>query len=132
DSSWHRAALTFSGESGLAVLYLDGKPVGQVDGLQGGVQIGSGHHDLSIGSPFGSSYSGLIDNFLFLRGAMNASEARDSYIHMKEALYQTTDGRMHAALPGDADYTAQASANAGNDAAFGSQHTYAAHTPWIL
>lgn len=105
DSQWHRAALTFSGADGAAVLYLDGNAVGRIDGL-GGRQVGSTSQDLSIGNPFGGSFGGLIDNFSFLRGAMNADEVQASFFEMKEALGPTADDIMHAGLPGDAWYTA--------------------------
>ena len=84
DSEWHRVALTFSGDEGSAVLYLDGNAVGRIEGL-GSVQIGNLYHDLSIGSRFGSTFTGLIDNFSFLRGAMDADAARQSYLEMTNA-----------------------------------------------
>ena len=71
--------MTFSGQDGAAVLYLDGNEVGQIDGL-GSTQIGTPSHDLSIGSPWGGSFAGLIDNFSFLRGAMDADDVRDAYV----------------------------------------------------
>jgi Right handed beta helix region/PKD domain/Concanavalin A-like lectin/glucanases superfamily len=62
DSDWHRIALSFSGETGFAKLYLDGHEVASVGGLQGAIQKGSGSADLYLGGPFGGSFGGQIDN----------------------------------------------------------------------
>jgi parallel beta-helix repeat protein len=76
DSDWHRLALTFSGDDGAAIVYLDGVEVGRVTGLDGAIQTGSSSHDLFLGNPFDgtSSFSGLIDNVQFWKGAMSADD----------------------------------------------------------
>ncbi len=89
DADWHRLTLTFSGDDGAAILYLDGIEVARLEGLQGAIQTGSASHDLYLGHPFTgtSSFAGLIDNFQFWKGAMSAEEI--------EALsVRTPDGRF--------------------------------------
>jgi hypothetical protein len=105
DLRWHEVSLTFSGTSGTAVLYLDGKPLGHVDGMIGGVQLGNTSHDLIVGSPFGASFDGLIDNFTFLRGAMDSSEVQNSYFDMNGALGPSTDEITRGVVPGGTGYT---------------------------
>ena len=80
DSDWHRVALTFSGETGAAILYVDGVEVGRVTGLDGGIQIGSVSHDLHLGDPFGSwNFPGLLDNVTFLRGALSGEQVQAGF-----------------------------------------------------
>ena len=74
DADWHKLALTFSGETGIAALYLDGQQIGSVTGLQGDVQTGSTTTDLFLGGPFGGSFGGLIDNVHFVADALTGSE----------------------------------------------------------
>lgn len=76
DADWHRLALTFSGADGAAIVYLDGVEVTRVTGLEGAVQTGSSSHDLFLGNPFDgtSSFTGLIDNVQFWKGAMSAED----------------------------------------------------------
>jgi parallel beta-helix repeat protein len=76
DSDWHRLALTFSGDDGAAILYLDGVEVARVTGLDGAIQTGSSSHDFFLGNPFDgtSSFDGLIDNVQFWKGAMSAED----------------------------------------------------------
>jgi parallel beta-helix repeat protein len=62
NTDWHRVGVTFSGETGFAKLYLDGKEVASIGGLQGSTQFGYKNTDLIIGSPFGTSFDGKIDN----------------------------------------------------------------------
>ena len=75
DADWHQVALTFSGQSGNAILYVDGVEVARATGLEGAVQIGSQSHDFNIGDPFKVGFPGLIDNVAFLRGAITADQA---------------------------------------------------------
>lgn len=74
DADWHRVALTFSSTEGAAILYVDGHEVARLDGLEGHIQTGQKGHDLHVGNPWGDSFSGLIDNLAFLRGAMSAEQ----------------------------------------------------------
>jgi hypothetical protein len=76
DSDWHRLALTFSGDDGAAILYLDGVEVARLSGLEGAVQTGNASHDLHLGNLFKpeSSFTGLIDNLQFWNGAMSAGQ----------------------------------------------------------
>lgn len=71
DTNWHQLALTFSGITGSAAVYLDGTRVAQVGGLAGALQKGNIHHDLVVGDPYGSSFTGLVDNVHFLSGALS-------------------------------------------------------------
>jgi len=75
DAEWHRVALTFSGETGNAILYLDGQEIGRATGLQGGVQVGNPSQNLFLGDPWGEGFPGLIDNVAFLRGAIDPEDA---------------------------------------------------------
>jgi PKD repeat protein len=70
DTDWHRFALTFSGETGLAKIYMDGKEVGSVGGLAGAIQEGGRNADFFLGGPFGGSFGGLIDNVHFIGAAL--------------------------------------------------------------
>lgn len=62
DTDWHHLGLTFSGTEGVAKLFLDGKQVGSVGGLQDAVQVGNKGADLFIGGPFGNGFGGQVDN----------------------------------------------------------------------
>jgi VCBS repeat-containing protein len=75
DSEWHQVAVTFSGRTGEAVLYVDGREVAKVGGLSGAIQTGSRFNDLYLGDPWGGSFKGLVDNFAFLKGAITAEQA---------------------------------------------------------
>jgi Ca2+-binding RTX toxin-like protein len=76
DAEWHRLALTFSGDDGAAILYLDGVEVARLTGLDGAIQTGSSSHDFVLGNPFdpAKSFAGLIDNVQFWKGAMSADQ----------------------------------------------------------
>lgn len=74
DTDWHRVVLSFDGPDQSAALYLDGKLVGSASGV-GTMQKGIVGTDLYIGSPYNTSFGGLIDNVSFLRGGMSAEEA---------------------------------------------------------
>jgi Ca2+-binding RTX toxin-like protein len=76
DSDWHRLTLTFSGDDGAAILYLDGDEVARLSGLEGAMQTGNASHDLHLGNLFKpeSSFTGLIDNLQFWNGAMSAGQ----------------------------------------------------------
>jgi Ca2+-binding RTX toxin-like protein len=76
DADWHRLVLTFSGETGAAVLYLDGSEVGRIEGLEGAIQAGIDSHDLHLGNPFGAGFTGLVDNFQFYSAAMSAEQVQ--------------------------------------------------------
>ena len=78
DSDWHQITYTFSSETGTAVLYVDGAEVDRETGLTG-VQHTTGGHALSIGNPRGGSFDGVVDNVVFLRGALTEDEVRESY-----------------------------------------------------
>jgi len=74
DDVWHQLALTFDGDKGVAVLYLDRLEVGRIEGLEGAVQVGNPYHDLHLGNPNQKSFTGMVDNFQFLRGARSAED----------------------------------------------------------
>jgi Ca2+-binding RTX toxin-like protein len=78
DADWHHLAVTFSGVDGVAALYLDGHELAHTDGLQGNVQGGSDSSSIALGDPWGTGFTGLIDNFAFLKGALSASEIANS------------------------------------------------------
>jgi PKD repeat protein len=75
DANWHRVALTFSGDTGVATLYVDGSQVAQATGLAGAIQRGLISQKFYVGSPWNPSFGGLIDNVTFLRGAITADQA---------------------------------------------------------
>ena len=79
NTDWHQLTLTFSGETGKAVFYVDGKEAGVVSGLEGAVQQGSPWHDFHVGGEFGDSFNGLIDNVSFEQGAITAKQAAEAY-----------------------------------------------------
>ena len=74
DSAWHQVALTFSGNDGAAILYVDGAEVAHLDGLDGAIQTGSPYQDFNVGDPFGGGFNGLIDNVEFWKGAMSPAQ----------------------------------------------------------
>lgn len=74
DTNWHKLALTFSGATGEAILYMDGTEVGKATGLTGAVQTGIASHDFYLGSPTGSSFGGLMDDVYMLSGALDAGQ----------------------------------------------------------
>jgi parallel beta-helix repeat protein len=73
DASWHSLALTFSGSEGDAKLYLDGHEVSHADGFVGATQIGLTGQPIYLGDPWGTGFSGLVDNFAFIKGAMSSA-----------------------------------------------------------
>jgi hypothetical protein len=75
DSNWHRVGLAFSGDTGVASLYVDGHLFAQATDLSGVVQSGLVGQPFFIGSPWNPCFTGLIDNVAFLRGAISASQA---------------------------------------------------------
>ena len=76
DTDWHRLAVTFSGETGVAKLFIDGVVVDLQGGLIGAVEIGDLRSALHIGGPFGDSFGGLIDNVHFIGEAMSGANVR--------------------------------------------------------
>lgn len=78
DRDWHQMTYTFSQEDGRAVMYLDGKEVDRVEGLKGS-QYTVFSHDLHLGNPYGPTLRGLVDNLLFVRGALTPDQVRDHY-----------------------------------------------------
>ena len=76
DTNWHKVALTFDSSAGKATLFLDGKAVGSVSGLKGATQVGNKSQDFHVGSPWGGSFDGLVDNVAFLNTDLSASEIK--------------------------------------------------------
>ncbi len=74
DAEWHNIALTFSGETGAAILYVDGTEVGRIEGWVGATQVGLSGQSIYLGNPWGESFSGLIDNLAFIKGAFTAEQ----------------------------------------------------------
>lgn len=72
--TWYQVALVFSGAAGRADLLLDGHSLAAVGGLRGATQIGNVFAELYIGSPKGKGFTGRIDNFRFLDGAVAERE----------------------------------------------------------
>ncbi len=73
DSDWHSVALTFDGDAGKAVLYLDGVAVTSADNMLGSLQGAMNNQpSLYLGNPRGGSFDGLIDNFAFVRDVVDA------------------------------------------------------------
>ncbi|MCC3303869.1 LamG-like jellyroll fold domain-containing protein [Sneathiella sp. HT1-7] len=79
NTDWHQMTLTFSGEAGEAVFYVDGEEVAMVSGLEGATQTGSAWHDFYVGGEFGDSFDGLVDNVMFAQGAITADQATEAY-----------------------------------------------------
>ena len=84
DTAWHRLALTFDSDSGQITLYLDGKQIAQDSGHKGAIQKGNLTHDFHIGSPFGGSFNGLVDNVYFLKGALSSNEVKNLHSGSKD------------------------------------------------
>ena len=73
DTEWHHVTMSYSSETGTATLYLDGEAVDEQSGLTGGQYTPNGQ-DLAVGGRFGGSFTGLMDNVEFARGAMSAED----------------------------------------------------------
>ena len=87
NSDWHRVALTFSGHDGAAILYVDGTEVAHLNGLDGAIQIGSVTQNFNLGDPNGSgSFSGLIDNVEFWKGAMSPDQLQTLTLPGKQGM----------------------------------------------
>lgn len=78
DTDWHHVTMSYSSETGTATLYLDGEEVAEQTGLTGGQYTPNGQ-DMSVGGTFGQSFTGLMDNVSFARGAMSAEDV--AYLH---------------------------------------------------
>jgi len=78
NSEWHQITYTMSQAEGSAVLYVDGVEVARMDGLEG-AQHSTPGHNLHLGNPFGNSFTGLMDEPAFLRGAMTPEQVEESY-----------------------------------------------------
>ncbi len=70
DTDWHRIGVTYSSELGLAKLFLDGKEIGSITGLQGSFQTADRGTEFYIGGQFGSNFNGQIDNVHFIGDAL--------------------------------------------------------------
>lgn len=81
DANWHKITYSFSQDTGTATLYVDGTAVDSVSGLSGG-QFTTAGHDFYVGSPFNPSFTGMVDNVEFYRGAVDASQAQDMFDNM--------------------------------------------------
>jgi hypothetical protein len=73
DTDWHRVGVTFSGETGYAKLFLDGKEVGSIGGLEGAFQQGYKGAGFNLGGLYGLSFDGKIDNVNMFGESMPAS-----------------------------------------------------------
>jgi Ca2+-binding RTX toxin-like protein len=102
DSDWHRLALTFSGDDGAAILYLDGVEVARVSGLDGAIQAGSIYHDLHLGHAFepAKSFTGLIDNLQFWNGAMSAGQVEALAVRDADGKFAPLDGATEPVVDG--------------------------------
>ena len=94
DTSWHRVILSFDGQSQSAAIYLDGQKVATASNV-GSLHYGLDGVDLYLGSPYGPSFSGLIDNFSFLRGGLD-----DALAAQIGAPSYTTDALTQSYLSG--------------------------------
>lgn len=74
DTDWHRLSVSFSGADGVARLILDGHIVDTARGLAGAILVGSPGVDLVLGSPFGGSFTGQIDNVCYIGDSLSAKE----------------------------------------------------------
>ena len=95
DADWHKVALTFSGNDGAAILYLDGAAVGRVDGL-GSIQVGSSGQNFNIGNPWGNSFPGWIDNVAFLKSSLSAQDIADGWTSQSHGSSNTINGTAAA------------------------------------
>lgn len=78
DGEWHHLTYTFSSETGMAVMYLDGEEVDRVEGVTG-IQSATRGHDLLLGGRVSGSFGGLLDEFEFTRVALTADEVSTRY-----------------------------------------------------
>jgi hypothetical protein len=70
DTDWHRLGVTYSGETGIAKLYFDGKEIASLSGLQGSFQTADKDTAFYIGGQFGNSFNGQVDNVHFIGDAL--------------------------------------------------------------
>jgi parallel beta-helix repeat protein len=89
-TDWHNYAVSYNGSQ--VQLYFDGQPIGSAYSFSGPLAVST--HDLYIGrDPWGSSFSGNIDDiYIFSRG-LDASQIKD--------LYDKSLGNGAAVLYGD-------------------------------
>ena len=73
---WQSLAVTFSGKTGEARLYLNGEEVGAIDGLEGQIQVANLSNGITLGSAYSNSFDGLIDGVAFLDTALTAEQAK--------------------------------------------------------
>ena len=90
--------------AGICDFYLDGAEVARVNDLAGHIQQGSSSHELYVGDPWGGGLPGLLDNVLFLRGAMDAQQILAHYEVSRCAVRRPRSprGRMILELPATA------------------------------
>lgn len=74
DGRPHRVMLTFSGRTGEAQLFVDGKAGKPVTGLEGARFAGSSSHDFRLGHPRKIAFGGLVERFAFFRAAITPAE----------------------------------------------------------
>ncbi|MDU8943279.1 LamG-like jellyroll fold domain-containing protein [Ovoidimarina sediminis] len=83
DGGWHNVTLTFSSDTGIATLFIDGKEVDSKVGLEG-LQSATAYQDFHVGgNNWSSSFTGLIDNVEFLRYAQTAEEVNNAYLGLE-------------------------------------------------
>ncbi|MEQ8750707.1 MAG: right-handed parallel beta-helix repeat-containing protein, partial [Amphiplicatus sp.] len=77
DGGWHNFALTFSGETGDIVAYVDGVETLRQSGFEGQIQAGAGvsGRGFFIGNGFATEqFPGLLDNIMMVRGVVDVAE----------------------------------------------------------
>ena len=92
DGNWHQVTYVFSQETGRAELYLDGASIGSANGIAG-AQAFSHYHGISLGSQFGGAFTGLVDDVVFLRTALDEKDVKASYENLVQRI--NMDGQDH-------------------------------------
>lgn len=88
DHNWHQVTYTSSKTDGTAILYVDGHEVARMSGLTGGEYV-TPSHGLQLGTPFGTSFSGLMDNLDFVRAALSPADVAQQFTDFQNAVHHT-------------------------------------------
>lgn len=78
DGEWHHVTFTYSSETGIAVMYLDGEEVDRQEGISG-IQADTSGHELHLGGRVSGAFGGLMDEFEFSRVALTAEDVQTRY-----------------------------------------------------
>ncbi len=87
DTDWHKVTLTFDGYSEKMTVFVDAVEVGSVEAT--GMSQASEYWGLMIGSLWGNSFDGYIDNFEMRSDVLSQEDISTRFTDMQEALAPT-------------------------------------------